>query len=77
MKIALCHLSDIHFQSNDALNSINRKKQKIINCIKSLLEKEMHVFFIISGDISQSAGKEEYLNALSFISDVGQILIYL
>lgn len=70
MKIALCHLSDIHIQKDPKLNTVFKKKDCLLNAIRRVVDNNTYIFLIVSGDISFSGAKPEYNQALDFFSDL-------
>ncbi|RKJ74876.1 hypothetical protein D7X33_18975 [Butyricicoccus sp. 1XD8-22] len=71
LKIALIHISDIHFKVDTNKNYVLEKQPKIISAIRSdLYIEDECVFFLISGDTSFSGQKEEFEIALGFYSSL-------
>jgi hypothetical protein len=65
MKLALLHLSDIHFKSKD--NLVSNRYESIVNAIIPELKEVDKLFLIFSGDIAFSGLTEEYNNAKEFV----------
>lgn len=79
MEINLVHFSDLHiskvqdsaiFSLNDIDNN-NDNYVAIKNAIIKELEKLENVYLIFSGDITDTADKDEYISASKFINDLG------
>lgn len=72
MKVAIIHLSDIHFSVNkqSEIQSRLRKLQKAINCIEDI----KYCILAITGDISSSGKQAEYslfkISLNNFVSDL-------
>lgn len=68
MSVLILHLSDIHIDRND--DHIFGKAEKIAACTYSHLPEIKHVVIIVSGDISQSGQKAQYVLAEQFIEKI-------
>lgn len=68
MKLNIINFSDVHFV--DGENSIIDKKEKLIRAIKSRVEKDDKVLFIMNGDSTFSGNKQEYNIAFEFFADI-------
>jgi predicted MPP superfamily phosphohydrolase len=64
MKIALFHLSDIHFRETD--NFVSARAGSIAAALWSNAVGTDRQYFLITGDIAFSGRAEEYANARSF-----------
>lgn len=64
MRLQICHLSDIHFWTQE--DYIDEKKEKICDAILSRAKRKEDILFLVSGDIAQSCSEEEYDIALGF-----------
>ena len=72
MKIAIVHISDIHFRSPHDL-VIARRKFFIAAC-RTVFPDINHTVFVISGDIANTGKKEEYEVAYSYFCELEQNL---
>ena len=77
-EITILHLSDIHFKRNkDEDNKAFRKKvqERLIEAVAAHLSDHHGIdFVVITGDIAFSGKKEEYNEALMFLSDFRKVL---
>jgi predicted MPP superfamily phosphohydrolase len=68
MKIALIHLSDIHFKSNN--NSFSDKIPDLIHTVKCKIDDGSLPVFLITGDIAFSGKEAEYEEAIKFLTQI-------
>ena len=68
MKLAIVHLSDIHFRSQSDL--CFRRREKFSNTILFARAPEEQLVFVISGDIANKGAKNEYETAYEFFSPI-------
>jgi len=65
MRIAVVHLSDIHFQVHS--NPIISRAEKIVAALRPVLQDVGGVVFAVTGDVAFSGMKEEYEVASGFL----------
>ena len=69
MKIAILHLSDIHFRSPDHPNPLLQRVDRIVAALRGLSEPRVDACFVaVTGDIAYSGDAREYEVALDFFS---------
>jgi predicted phosphodiesterase len=68
VKIALIHISDIHYRSNE--NYLDEKIQKLSAAINSTLYGIEKTFITVSGDIAFSGKNEEFEHGFDLISGI-------
>ncbi len=69
MKLAILHLSDIHFRRAPDSNPVLERTEQIAGAFRSLSEFQFDACFVaITGDIACSGNAEEYSVALDFVS---------
>ena len=69
MKIAILHLSDIHFRRDRESNSILERTEQIAAAFRGLSEPRIDACFVaVTGDIAYSGNSQEYSVALDFFS---------
>ena len=67
MKVAILHLSDLHFSSDNATWIIDRAHQ-VANAVKLACADSAKIYVAVSGDIANSAIPEEYEQAVTFFT---------
>jgi len=70
MSVAIIHLSDIHFQTDQ--NPVFLKTQKLVNQIESTIGNNELVILLITGDIAFSGLACEYEVASTFLNELKQ-----
>jgi hypothetical protein len=65
MKIAILHLSDIHFKEGG--NPITGRQEQVVGAIRSLDGSIKAVFIVLSGDIAFSGKQTQYKAATEFL----------
>ncbi len=68
MKLAIIHLSDIHFNENN--NPIAKKADKLFDSLKNTTLEADNTIVIVSGDIANKGKKEEYAQAKIFFDSL-------
>jgi len=68
MKIALCHLSDLHIKTPS--DPILTRAKAILSAVRPRLSKDVAPLLVCSGDIAYSGGKAQYDLAHSFIAEM-------
>ena len=73
MKIAILHLSDIHFRRERESNSIFERTEQIAAAFRGLSEPRIDACFVaVTGDIAYSGNSQEYSVALDFFRHCGK-----
>lgn len=67
MKIAILHLSDLHFK--EANNALFEKEAFLFNAIKNEIDTCQYVFIVFTGDIAYSGKEKEYCEVKKFIDN--------
>ncbi len=70
MSYIICHLTDLHLQSEQSCNSIFSKAQALKQAISSEILVGDVVIMVVSGDIASTGKKKEYEHAVSLFSDI-------
>lgn len=72
MKIALIHISDIHYRTNG--NHLDEKIQKLSAAINSTLYGIEKIFLTVSGDVAFSGKNEEFKHGCDLINGIQETI---
>lgn len=70
MKIAIIHLSDIHFRENEKDNILHERIDKLANAIRGQTVGIKYLLLMVTGDIAFSGKPGEYAQAKDFFNEL-------
>ena len=71
MRIAIVHLSDLHFTSDPARNPVSDRTTKITSAVRSIVQEPLGACFIaVTGDVANTGQTSEYERALDFFTSL-------
>lgn len=71
MKLAIVHISDLHFRKDRTKNPVLSRTDKIAGALRGLSEPNLDACFVtVTGDIAFSGHSAEYLLALEFFNQL-------
>jgi hypothetical protein len=72
MRIAIIHLSDIHFQASS--NALVSRADRIIAAIRPILQGVQGLVFAVTGDVAFSGSQSEYQIAFDFFMNLRTLI---